>query len=64
MTQAAALESTQAFDPFKDESAATAAVADTSVSSAAEPPAPPGAARTAGTTRTAGQRAVRRRAAC
>ena len=39
--QAAALESTQAFDPFKDESAATAAVADTSVSSAAEPPAPP-----------------------
>ncbi|PKC92071.1 cell division ATP-binding protein FtsE [Bifidobacterium longum] len=39
--QAAALESTQAFDPFKDESAATAVVADTSVSSAAEPPAPP-----------------------
>ncbi len=42
--QAAALESTQAFDPFNDESAATAAtaaVADTSVSSAAEPPAPP-----------------------
>ena len=39
--QAAALESTQAFDPFKDESAATAAVADASVSSAAEPPAPP-----------------------
>ena len=39
--QAAALESTQAFDPFKDESAATAAVADTSVSSTAEPPAPP-----------------------
>ena len=60
-------ESTQAFDPFKDESAATAAtavVADTSVSSAAEPPAPPEAARTAGTARTAGQRAVRRRAAC
>ena len=39
--QAAALESTQAFDPFKDESGETAAVADTSVSSAAEPPAPP-----------------------
>lgn len=57
--QAAALESTQAFDPFKDESAATAAVADTSVSSAAEPPAPPEPARTAGT---AGQRAVRCRA--
>ena len=39
--QAAALESTQAFDPFNDESGETAAVADTSVSSAAEPPAPP-----------------------
>ncbi len=32
-------------DPFKDESAATAAVADTSVSSAAEPTGPAGAAR-------------------
>ena len=39
--QAAALESTQAFDPFNDESGETAAVADTSVSSTAEPPAPP-----------------------